>query len=75
MKGENTVKRYWGAIIWAYIVLKENEGYWLFDKDYKHKYEIIKEAAESKANYTNDTVEYMASIANFMVEANARIFG
>lgn len=70
------MEKCWAAIIWAYLTLRDHKDYWLFDRDYKRKFEILEEAATNfNKDYTNDTVEYMASIAEYMFEAHSRIFG
>lgn len=69
------MEKCWAVILWAYFTLRDHKDYWLFDNDYKRKFEILEEAANSKKDYTNDTVEYMVSIAEFMLEAHSRIFG
>ena len=68
------MNRCWKVIKEAYITLKKHEDYWLFDNDYKRKYEYIREAATTETNFTNRTVESIATIAEFMLEANSRIF-
>lgn len=59
----------------AYEILKVNEDYWLFDNDYKRKYSYIKEFVTTESVYTNETVEYIADIADFMLNVHNRIFG
>ena len=58
----------------AYEVLKPNEKRWLMDADYRRKYEYVKEAIEETPNYTDETVEYIAIRARFLVDAHNRIY-
>lgn len=63
-----------GIIEKACSILKPHEEYWLADNDYSCKYRMVKEAVEERPNYTEDTVEYIAIRAMFLVEAHNRIF-
>lgn len=58
----------------AYEVLKPNEKYWLIDSDYRRLYEHVREAVEETTNYTDETVEYIAIRAKFLVDAHNRIY-
>lgn len=58
----------------AYEVLKPNEKRWLMDADYRRKYEYVREAVEENPNYTDETVEYIAIRAIFLVGAHNRIY-
>lgn len=42
--------------------------------DYRRKYEYVKEAVEESPNYTDETVEYIAIRARFLVDAHNRIY-
>ena len=58
----------------AYETLKANEAYWMFDNDYRTKYQYIKEVATTDVPHTRYSIEYIADIAEFMMEVNRRIF-
>lgn len=64
----------WGFLAKAYEALKPNEQYWLWDNDYKRKYEYIKEAATTDTRYTSGTLDYLCSIAGFLLKTSDRIF-
>lgn len=64
----------WGFLAKAYEALKPYEQYWLWDNDYKRKYEYIKEAATTNTRYTSGTLEYLCSIAGFLLKTSDRIF-
>ena len=59
-------------IIAAYELLKKNESYWLFDNDYRTKYQYIKEVATTDTPHTRYSLEYIADIADYMLEVNKR---
>lgn len=63
-----------GFIDKAYEALKPNEAYWLMDNDFKRKYEYIKEAATTDTRYTSGTIDYLCSIAGFLLKASDQIF-
>lgn len=64
----------WKIIKEAYEVLKANEWCWMFDNDYRRKYEYVKEAATEEQHYTHGTVEYIADCALFLMDAHKRIY-
>ena len=64
----------WKIIKEAYEVLKAHESRWMFDNDYRRKYEYVKEAATGDESYTAGTVEHIADCALFLLEAHKRIY-
>ena len=54
-------------------VLEQNEWYWEMDSEYRRKYRIVKDSAES-TNLAEGNWGYAWNMLDFLLEANARIF-
>jgi hypothetical protein len=63
-----------GFIAKAYEALKPNEQYWLTDNDYKRKYEYLKEVSTTDTRYTSGTLDYLCSVASFLLKTSDIIF-